>query len=81
MVNIECDSVICRGQTVITTEEHLDFITSLNEVGSKYSNYLIRKEEFVKVKVLQDLNIDVIWRRLMDDMVEIANKMDTMYQM
>ena len=31
MVNIECDSVICRGQTLITTEQHLDFITSLNE--------------------------------------------------
>lgn len=35
MVNIECDSVICRGQTVITTEDNLDFITSLTEVGSK----------------------------------------------
>jgi len=30
------------------------------------------EESYVNIKVLVEINTDVIWRRIMDDMVEIA---------
>lgn len=76
MVNVECDSIICRGQTIISTAENLEQMMKISEVGiNDKNNKLINKDNFASIKMLNDLNIDVIWRRLMDDMVEVADKM------
>lgn len=40
----------------------------ISEVGiNDKNNKLINKDNFASIKMLNDLNIDVIWRRLMDE--------------